>query len=578
MLALDFDREKRDTAERDLKLLGADPRATSSDRVNISLLLVQLAQRRGDHQGALDQLRAVKVEEASEAVLHLHGLKAISLTQLGEHTEAANAFDTLFAHPNYPKSARSGAWELEAGRTYTLAGRTTDAIRVTKRAISYFEKLPDELEHLTRAKSNLAYLMLQSDKAEEVAEAERSLERACDAKIALGDLEGASTTFSQLSVHHFMRGRFERALAYSRKDLMLSRFIGDDRMLATTLMNLAQIYGELLQISEARHSVQQAEAIGKRLNNPNVLSTCADLRNLIEKTARSASEQRIPIGKKAPCRCGSGFQYVDCCGRADHEPIALRMPISGPSQDIRAIKASLEGSGLQHCQLDYAMLNSEAARKRIAWSEFREHDGWFEIFELPDMANLHLNAAAALADLAARQEDAIHEPIACAMLAVSALEAFVNSTAYFASEAPANRSIELPASLKEDAFNYQRFTELTKKWDELGAALCANWPPPDPLWKNFARLVQLRNELVHYKAEGFSRVAPAGKHPPEHLRNLPDDIDLRISPSSWPIRLLTASFAKWAVSVANELIRYFRSNYRFAPSTVKGVHGSGPNL
>jgi hypothetical protein len=69
---------------------------------------------------------------------------------------------------------------------------------------------------------------------------------------------------------------------------------------------------------------------------------------------------------------------------------------------------------------------------------------------------------------------------------------------------------------------------------------------------------------VHYKAEGFARVAPADKHPPEHLRNLPPQIALREITGSWPVRLLTPSFGQWSVSVAKDLIHHFRSSYRFA--------------
>jgi tetratricopeptide (TPR) repeat protein len=454
---------------------------------------------------------------------------------------------------------------LEAGRTYSLAGRIKDAIRVTKSAVTFFEKAKNELEHLTRAKSNLAIFMLDSDEPGDVAEAERVLETACDVKLSIGDAEGASTNFSQLSMHHCARGRFEKAIAYGRKDLKLSRFVGDDRMIAATLLNMATIYLRVLQLSEARNFVHEAEAIGSRLNNPDILTKSRVIKQMIEDVGRSASEQEVAIGKNANCACKSGKKYVECCGRADHEPVALRMPIGGPSEDIDDIRSALKVVGHSLLQLDYAMRETEESRRRIAWSEMRGHDGWFETFELPDMANIHLNAAESLADQAGKQEDAIHEPIACVMLAVSALEAFINSTAYFANEAAKSRTMTLPPALLADAFTYQRHTELTQKWTDLGTALCIRWPPPASIWGNFIRLVQLRNELVHYKAEGFTRVVPVDKLPPEQLRNLPPEIVLRSTPSSWPVRLLTPSFAHWSVSVANALIHHFRSNYLFAP-------------
>ena len=557
-------RSDRDEAERTLRQLISDPRATEDDKLNASLSLVGIAQRRGDHRGALDQLDAIIVDERSQPALQILALKATSLTQLGAHDEVAALFDILLANPAAAEGPVYGWWELEAGRTYYLAGRFDDAIRVTKSAVAFFEKAKNELEHLTRARSNLSIFMLNSDNPEEVAQAENSLEATADVKIAIGDAEGASTNFSQLSLHHFAQGRFEKAIAYGRKDLKLSRFVGDERSIASTLGNMGMIYIRMLQLSEARNFARAAAEIGTRLNNSDIVAKSTALARQVEETGRFAGKNKIVIGANAICACGSGKKYVDCCGRADHEPVALRMPVGGPSEDIDDIKSALKGFGLKPLQLDYAMRDTAESRRRISWSEMRGHDGWFEIFELPDMANIHLNAAEALAEQAGKREDAIDEPIACAMLAVSALEAFINSTIYFANEAAKTRAITLPPALIADAFAYQRHTELTQKWDALGAALCIPWPLPAPIWTDFVKLVQIRNELVHYKAEGFARVVPTEKHPPEHLRNLPTDIALRDILGSWPVRLLTPSFAHWSVSVANNLIRHFRSNYRFA--------------
>jgi tetratricopeptide (TPR) repeat protein len=457
-------------------------------------------------------------------------------------------------------------WQMEAGRTYSRAGRTSDAILATKKALSWFESRNDA-EHVARAKSNLAIFMLDSELEEEVAEAEATLEHACDIKIGLGDAEGASTNFSQLSMHHLAHNRFEKARAYGRKDLKLSRFVGNDVMTAATLNNMGYVYSRVLQLAQARNLVREAEGIGQRLESRQILQTSAKLLRSIENIGRTTGEQQIKVGKLAVCACKSGKKYIDCCGRADHEPVALRMPVGGPSEDIDDIRAALRGTGLRLVQLDYAMRESKESRSRIAWSEMRAHDGWFEIFELPDMANIHLNAAEALAKQAGSQADAIHEPIACVMLAVSALEALINSTAYFAKDAANSRPLDLPEALLADAFAYQRRTELTKKWDDLGSALCLIWPPPSPIWESFLRLIQLRNELVHYKTEGFAKVAPIEKVLPEQLRNLPSEIELRGTPSSWSVRLLTPSFARWSVRVTKDMIHHFKSSYRFTRQT-----------
>jgi hypothetical protein len=364
-------------------------------------------------------------------------------------------------------------------------------------------------------------------------------------------------------MHYFSTGRFEKAIAYARKDLKLSGLVGDDRGVASTLGNTALMYLTFLQLSEARNFCREAAAIGERLRNPDIINKMAALAEDIEKAGRQAGEQKIPIGKNAGCACGSGKKYVDCCGRADHEPVALRMPVGGFSEDIDDIQAAVRASGFEPARLDYAMRETENSRQRVSWTQLHAHHGWFEMFELPDMANIHLNAARAFADLASEDPDAINEPIACAMLAVSALEAFINSTIYFVCEAAEQRAIVLPSELTADPYAYQRYTELTQKWNEVGAALSTSWPPPSAIWNSFVKLVKLRNELVHYKAEGFTRVVPSEKLPHEHLRDLPPDI-VRDIPHSWPVRLLTPSFARWAVSVADDLMHHFRSTYRFA--------------
>jgi uncharacterized protein YchJ len=561
MQSLEQTRDVRDGAELTLERLLIDPRATDDDRLNASFTLIGLAQRRGDHHGALNKLDALDVHEASDAYLQVLNLRAKSLTQLGFYSEAAATTDILLERSKATDSTVSGWWELEAGRTYHLAGRAEDAIRVTKSAIAFFRKAKNELEHLTRAESNLAIFMLNATTEDEIAQAEQELEAKCDLKLAIGDSEGASTNFSQLSMHHFKRGRFEKAIAYGRRDLKLSRLVGDDRATASTLGNMASIYIRLLQLSQARKFNREAAEIGARLNNPDILEKSEGISRQIEEAGRYAGAHSIAVGGHAVCACGSGKRYVDCCGRADHEPVSLRMPVGGFSEDLNDVKAALKTAGLQPLTLDFAMRDTDESRRRISWSEMHGHDGWFEIFELPDMANIHLNAAETLARAALEHEDAINEPIACVMLAVSALEAFINSTIYFASEAVKERSIVLPPELLADAFLYQRRTELSQKWDALGNALCGTWPPPAPQWDNFKKLIQLRNELVHYKAEGFTRVVPIEEHPPEPLRDLPSEVVLREIPTSWPVRLLTPTFAQWSVTVAKGLMRHFRAHY-----------------
>lgn len=565
-LSLSSHRTERDKAENELRAIANNPRASKSEKYTAKLNLVILAQHRGDHKDAIRQLDLLGRPGAEPKLDELH-LRAVSLTQIGKHEEAAALYDKLLATPEGIQGSESGWWELEAGRTYSFANRHEDAIRVTQNAASYFESKGDH-EHSLRAKSNLAIFMLKSNNEDQVREAENLLDRSWYAKLANGDPEGASTNLCQLGIHYMQSKRFERAIAYFRKDLKLSRMVGNDRLTASTLCNLAAIYLEALQLSDARNSLGEAKEIGRVLDNPDILSTCAALDHAIECRGKDAGKNKIPIGKLASCPCESGRKYVDCCGRADHEP-DLNMTFSGPTEDVGEVREFLRESGLDAMHLDFALRESQNARHRVSWTRTEGHDGWYEILEMPDMANMHLNAAEALAHRAATNADAVDEPIACAMLSVSALEAFINSTIYFAVDAATKRQIVLPTELRTDAAEYQRRTELTLKWTQLGEALCEDWPPPTPIWTNFTKLVQIRNELVHYKADGFTRVFPAEQHPHPFLRNLPVEVKLRDVARSWPVRLLTPSFACWTVAVANSLIDHFRSKYRFGLTALK---------
>ena len=139
MRGLEPARSERDEAERTIRELVEDHRATKDDKLNAALSLVGIAQRRGDHRGALEQLDAI-VDAGLEAELQISNLRATSLTQLGAYDDAAKLYDNLLTNPAAASASVSGWWQLEAGRSYYLAGRTEDAIRVTRSAVSFFEK------------------------------------------------------------------------------------------------------------------------------------------------------------------------------------------------------------------------------------------------------------------------------------------------------------------------------------------------------------------------------------------------------------------------------------------------------
>ncbi|MGC9986495.1 MAG: ATP-binding protein [Polyangia bacterium] len=154
-------------------------------------------------------------------------------------------------------------------------------------------------------------------------------------------------------------------------------------------------------------------------------------------------------------------------------------------------------------------------------------------------------------------------PLASAVMAVSATEAFINQVAYFVGEHNrlSSEKIEGLAALDTDIGEFERKTELTEKWRMLGSALSGGeWPDP-ALWQEFRQLVRIRNELVHFKTVDYEQVVPPPKSPHEMLRGLPSAVELRDTPHSWPYRLLTPSLARWSVSVSERMIQSLRLAY-----------------
>jgi len=119
----------------------------------------------------------------------------------------------------------------------------------------------------------------------------------------------------------------------------------------------------------------------------------------------------------------------------------------------------------------------------------------------------------------------------------------------------------VPEEIREEPFSFQRSTELTLKWEILGKALCNGmWSPPAELWSDVKFLINIRNELVHFKVGGYEQVVPIqDKHP--ILSKAPKIIQTRKISHAWPSRLLTPSFAKWAVETSENLICYLKDKY-----------------
>ncbi len=181
--------------------------------------------------------------------------------------------------------------------------------------------------------------------------------------------------------------------------------------------------------------------------------------------------------------------------------------------------------------------------------------------ELIDMANLYLVSAKNLAEESDNQENFLDKPLACIMLSCSAAEAFINQVIYFLSKTKELRFLDKD-NILNDNYEYQRKNELTLKWNFIGNLLLGEkWNTNSSEMNEFKLLLQLRNEMVHFKINGFDQVVPKNDKEPEFVKKLSKKVKFNEIPHSWVLRILSPTLAKWCVKVIEDLINHFKDLY-----------------
>lgn len=562
-LSLNDDMESRQVAVRQLRVMRNSAGLTDQNLRSLDRSLLQALQAIGDYQGALDILDKFPSPTDELDAAACCYWRALSLERLGHHDTAITAFEEAMPLLRKVMPDRYHYYLIDQGRAYAVAGRGDEAIKAWEESVEIFSKTGDNREHLARARSNIAMQFLKSDDPLVYEKGEKLLYESSNEKSIVGDFEGLSNNYSALSLHYRRTKRWERALAFGRRDLRLTRLIGNEHQLCATLGNMSVIYIDMLQLSSARRCLEEARVIGQRLHHRHTLHMVDVNMATAAEIGRLAGLAGIKLGQKAACVCASGATYDSCCGLADFDPIAVLPSINETHESIHVSTHSLvQFDDIR--RLDRVL--DIGASERFGWMSINPHDGWLEIGELPDVANFHLTAARNLAENA-RDCSSFDEPLAACILSICAAEAFINTVCFFiadtADHIKPNRDSLLgsAAELVGDALNYQRGTELTEKWTKIGTLLAGeDWISPEA-WREFVALVSIRNELVHFKAAEFEQVSPSPKHPHEILRRLPSKVELREVPHSWPARLLTPSFARWSVKIVEQLINALKIGY-----------------
>jgi uncharacterized protein YecA (UPF0149 family) len=545
-----------------------------SQKLNVQLLLAQAYQSRGEHIQAIDTLKLITIDteqRQDQMILHINHCAANSYGALGFYQISCDIFDDVLKELEVvgmdPK-LRAGIL-LDAGKAFFRNYNDGKAQECWEKTIQFYEGREDDNESYIRIKSNLGFLLLRNPDERKQEEGVKIIEECSIFKERSGDIQGLTTNFSQLGRYFWKKKRYERAIAYTRMDLHLSRKIGNVREIASSLYNLAEIYIELKQLSSARKQLKEAKQIGEIIQDRSLIIFVDELYHRATEIGKDAYQKGEKIGPKAFCGCGSKKEYQVCCGQADFEPIDNPLTFTGISKDVTQSIEEMKNAGVEPSRLDYILRQSDEAKARMGWIRVEGRDGWIKISELPDMANYHMSAARILAEEAQTEDkDSTAKPLSCVILSVCALEAFINHVSYSLFEMrafPESKLHSIPSEIARDVMEFQRRTELTQKWAILGTALCGDgWPPPDTLWNNFKNLIYVRNELVHFKSGEYEQVDLMPKEPHDVMKHVPSNVETRKIPSSWPGRLLTAAYASHCVVVAESMIQYFKTSYREA--------------
>jgi uncharacterized protein YecA (UPF0149 family) len=574
MLSLEHNEKSITDAIQRLRDLMGHPNLTKEQKLNIKVSLAQAYQRRGEHKNAIEALDLIDTEmhvnRDRATVAYVKNLRAISYNALGLCGESCRLFDEVLNELDQkdtdPK-LRAIVY-IEAGKAFRAAEDNDRARKCWEEALEFFADNEEDIEHYARVKANLGFMLLDDPDESKQEEGVKILEEVSYHKGRIGDLEGLANNYCNLGLYYWKKKRYERAIAFIRKDLYLSRKVGDLRAIATTLCNLAALYSELKQLSSARKLLKEARQIADTLKDYRLSMIVNNGFDRIDEIGRDAGKRKLRLGHSADCACGSGKKYQECCGRADFEPIDIPIQFDGISEDLEQIEKETTNAGKEPSRLDFILRKTKQSQQRLSWYRVEVHDGWMQMSELPDMANHYLTAARTLSNEASAESNSTIRPLSCIVLSVCALEAFINQVTFFLHEIRDFYEAKLhtiPPELSKNVLEFQRYTELTVKWKILGKALCGDyWPPPQHLMTDFQNMIYIRNELTHFKASDYEQVVPPAKITNVIMRRVPESVEIRDVQRAWPFRILTPSFAIWCVNVAQSMIDYFKESYRKA--------------
>ena len=527
-LVFSFDEEKIEKGIKRLNELLAVSNISKEQKKGIYVYLLQAYKNHGEHNNVISIFEKLRQyldfenETELELILFCYTIYAASLNELGLVEDAKEILDdilTIVEEKNVSDITYAGV-ALELSKAVMRLDQGTEkALEILNKALKKIPKNDKNIGQIARIISNKAFILLNSKEKEEKEQGVKLLDDCLRVKIQEGDVEGICNIYCQLGMYYWREKKYDSAIAYTRKDLALSRKAGDKRAIVSSLNNLGAIYTDLNQFSKARGVLIEAKKISETLGDMQAIVIASKNLKVVNHKAKIAGMNGEKMGPAALCKCGKGLSYKECCGKADFEPEELGFKIDNISEDIEVIQQQVAKQGRVASHIDYLLRKIKENDIRLAWTNIEIHNGWIEMKELVDMANF-----------------------------ISVSEIVIP---------------EKLQGIKDDSFGFQRNTELTLKWNIIGEILCeSEWKPCAKLWNNFINLIFIRNELVHFKVSEFEQVVPRPEQVAEALKRIPKDVELNDIPHSWPLRILNPSFAEWSVKTAKEMINYIKEEYQ----------------
>lgn len=582
-----FDFKRRDLENR-IKLIEeliVESNLNKKEYENINLYMYQLYSFIGEDKKSLDIINNCislnNVDKLGKISILTYKLKA--LLNLGYMSEALENIELLKSMADLlkwsdenEKTVKSGAL-IECGRGLNIITRAyykkTGKEVYSRYLISIYDELIsnyelgnyDDIDHYTGAKSGKASILLMNESKDIQELGLIEMNQSIRLKAQVGYWNGVANSYSILALYYLRIKDYKQAIAYTKRDLRLTKEYGSFRDEIATLNNLSDIYIETLQITKARMVLKEALELSERVNNSDMAIFLSEKMDKINDIAKKLNMNGKKLGPKSKCVCGSGLNFRECCGEADYDYESIDKVLG--LDTIVPYKNIVNKDDESTLNLILRKLDKDEVR--LSWTKINYNGAYQEVYELPDMASVHLVSAKSILENTI-SDDLIKETsiaLSTVMLSVSALEAFINQLIYFikslsVNELPKFIRIKIPNKLKEDYISYQRNERFIDKVNTIADIFCnGKWSDgAGKLKEDLLKLISIRNELVHFKSVEYLKIIPP-QEDCKILKNLSDEVELRDISNSWPFRILNKSFATWSIKTVEETIDYIKTLY-----------------